>query len=721
MKAGVARLALLLALLATTCAWAGARETAVILADPADPYHALAREIAAKEGLPLVDSLDDALAREPVFLLWVVSPDRLSDEALVEFGQAMLRRESAVSTGIITGRTPEQARALWHRAAEARGERMVAANAANPAGHIEAGIVASDGDRQPLTKTGFLQSLARADYFTYTGHGSQSALYLQEGVAVRASDLPALGPVVVATGSCNTFRPWEQDSIALAFVDRGAAAYAGFAYSPNEGYLLGEFEGLPLRYTWPEFPIGHAVQAQNRGTLAGFAAFPYYFLLGDPRLALHSEAPYRLAEDRTAGSERILRYAGAPEGVIPVRLPGGARYSFVEIEGVTASWQDEPFYNDRLQMVDIGLDKFLLFEHPGGDFVLHLRTRPSWAWVAGDVLLDSLDNTLLYLQDHGGALIMIVAGGLALLLVLFLVLRGSKRVGFRSLALAALLGLVAAVLHVLYALARLDAVTITAKNVAFGALSPASTFLLVTSGAFFYLRARSWWGRAVGLAVATLPALAPAVLLFPILAVADELLIGGRLGTGLWNTHMAWQPLISVPMLGLALAAGLVLLRPAAGGEAAASNGVARQTGEAGAEDVSRGRAPVVMARILLGLNAVLWTVLGVVSLMRPAAAGWAGAPWVAVALMFGNAAAMAWLAWALGKPRALWYWAAVVVVAVNVLLSVTDEFGLLDLAVLLVDGVLLVLLLAARSRFLPVKAKQSDGEGMTYEKRRSF
>jgi len=81
----------------------------------------------------------------------------------------------------------------------------------------------------------------------------------------------------------------------------------------------------------------------------------------------------------------------------------------------------------------------------------------------------------------------------------------------------------------------------------------------------------------------------------------------------------------------------------------------------------------------------------------------------------------MAWLAWVLGKRRAVWYWLAVAVVAVNVLLSVTDEFGLFDLAVLLVDGVLLILLLAARKRFLPVQTHEVHREAMTDAKRRSF
>ncbi len=561
-KHRAAGLALLLVLLWATCSAAEAQETAVILADPADPYHTLAREMAAAEGLPLVESLDEALAREPVYLLWVVSPDHLSDEVLVAFGLAMRGREPAISTGIISGNSMEQARALWQRASEVRGAEVYAANSANPAGHRKAEILGPEGSRQPLTKSRFLASLAAADYLTFTGHGSQTTLYLEEGVAVRAADLPRLGPVVVATGSCNTFRLWEENSLALALVSRGAAAYAGFAYSPNEGYLLGEFEGLPLRYTWPEFPAGHAIQVQNQGTLAGFASFPYYYLLGDPRLALQAEAPYQLVEDRAEDGGRIQRYAGAPAGVVPVRVAGGARYSFVEVEGVTAGWEGQLFYNARLQMADVGPDKFLLFEHQGGDFVLRLRPEPSWLWVVGDTLLDSLDNTLLFLQDHGGAMMFLAAAGLLLLLALFWQARrgGDRAATLRRLGLAALPGLAAAALHAVYALARIDALTITSKNVGLSILFPASTFVVVTCGAFLFLHARSWRGRAFALAVGTLPALAPAVLLFAVMTVLDELVLGSRLGTGPWNNRMALQALITLPVLALPLAAGLALL-----------------------------------------------------------------------------------------------------------------------------------------------------------------
>jgi hypothetical protein len=223
--------------------------------------------------------------------------------------------------------------------------------------------------------------------------------------------------------------------------------------------------------------------------------------------------------------------------------------------------------------------------------------------------------------------------------------------------------------------------------------------------------------------VATLPAWAPAVLLLVILAVADDLLVGSRLGTGLWNCRMALQPLIALPVLGLALAAGLAWLRRAAGGGPETAGDGTRPARDTGSEGAAWPAAAVPAARVLFALNAVVWIGLGIASLVRlgSAPAGMVGVGGVVVVLMFGNAAAMAWLALVLGGRRAVWYWAAVAVVAVNALLSVADDFGLLDLAVLLLDGALLTLLLAARTRFLPEQKRKTDGEAKADERRHSF
>jgi len=98
----------------------------VALSHPDDPYYALAEEIAQSEKLRLLTSLDQALGLEPVFLLWVVSPSHLSDRILSDFGLAMRDQQAAISVGIISGSTLEQARALWQRQVSFTGRRLAA-------------------------------------------------------------------------------------------------------------------------------------------------------------------------------------------------------------------------------------------------------------------------------------------------------------------------------------------------------------------------------------------------------------------------------------------------------------------------------------------------------------------------------------------------------------------------------------------------------------------
>jgi hypothetical protein len=518
---------------------------AVILASPDDAYYALAEEIAQHEALLVVHSLDEAVARGPTFLLWVVSPSRLSEQALIELGLAVHDRQQVISTGIISGSTLEQAQQLWRRASQTKGQRVYAVNAANPTAHILEGQISTfDGGQytsQPLTKANLTHALQNADHLTFTGHGGNGYWRLDEDVKLVAADIPDLPPVVISSGGCQTFRIWTGDSIARRFTDQGAAAYAGFAYSPNEGYLIGEFDGLPFRYTWPDFPIGHVVQVQSHGALQGYAHFPFYYLLGDPRIALQAEPPYRVVNDYEERDVRTLTYADAPAGTIPVRIPGGARYSFIAIPGITAAGEDDPLYNSRLQMVDIGNDKYVLFIHKGGDFELRLRARPPWYWRSVDLLTDSLDHTLVYIQQAGGGdVASVVFAGVALTLTAWLL--RSRKGATRALIPAALTGPGFAALHGLYQVARLDHVTITSKPVEFTLLSLVGTFLLTGCSTFLFLNARSRLARGIALLVTTFPAWSAAGFGLAVIAYGN-LHSRARLGTDVWNYTLGLMPL----------------------------------------------------------------------------------------------------------------------------------------------------------------------------------
>lgn len=68
---------------------------------------------------------------------------------------------------------------------------------------------------------------------------------------------------------------------------------------------------------------------------------------------------------------------------------------------------------------------------------------------------------------------------------------------------------------------------------------------------------------------------------------------------------------------------------------------------------------------------------------------------------MLGNAAMMLFSGIMLGKRQAWTYYFVIFVLAVNVILTFTDQFGTFDLITLLIDLVLLVILLSIRKPYL--------------------
>lgn len=82
----------------------------------------------------------------------------------------------------------------------------------------------------------------------------------------------------------------------------------------------------------------------------------------------------------------------------------------------------------------------------------------------------------------------------------------------------------------------------------------------------------------------------------------------------------------------------------------------------------------------------------------------------IIAALMLGNAAAMWVSGYGLGKNRKIFYYFGIVVLFVNLVLTVTDQVGLIDWITLVIDLVLAGLFLATRKSYLhpPVGYYQS-------------
>ncbi len=70
--------------------------------------------------------------------------------------------------------------------------------------------------------------------------------------------------------------------------------------------------------------------------------------------------------------------------------------------------------------------------------------------------------------------------------------------------------------------------------------------------------------------------------------------------------------------------------------------------------------------------------------------------------LMFGDAAAMLICAFQLHRKKRPIYWFAVIVLALNIVLTIFDQFGFIDLLFLLLNLLTLIILFSTRKEFNP-------------------
>ena len=109
-------------------------------------------------------------------------------------------------------------------------------------------------------------------------------------------------------------------------------------------------------------------------------------------------------------------------------------------------------------------------------------------------------------------------------------------------------------------------------------------------------------------------------------------------------------------------------------------------------------------ARWLFVTLGIIWLVFGVWSISRIMTES-SGQPdalfWVVAILMFVNALLLIWIGWGIGRGNNLYYYFGLLILAGNIFLTFTDEFGLFDLLTLIINIALLLMLIAARSKFL--------------------
>jgi hypothetical protein len=164
--------------------------------------------------------------------------------------------------------------------------------------------------------------------------------------------------------------------------------------------------------------------------------------------------------------------------------------------------QGDLFYNARIQMSDIGADKYLLFQHTGGDFAVRLYRRPPWYWPVVRTVTDAFDHVRAIHHAQGSQGLGWVASALLLVVVAWVYLRNKPRLS-RSLPAAIGAGLLLTALRSGHALGRqayltaLYAQWLRTMDEGFeiSVSFTITSFLMASGGTWLYLNARSRWAR----------------------------------------------------------------------------------------------------------------------------------------------------------------------------------------------------------------------------------
>jgi hypothetical protein len=189
-------------------------------------------------------------------------------------------------------------------------------------------------------------------------------------------------------------------------------------------------------------------------------------------------------------------------------------------------------------MVDIRADKFILVQHPGGVLRLRLQKHIPWHWLLTDILLDSLDHTLIFSQQSGGAVITLGFSALPIAWILWQGLK--KRLNRQSFRLVFLIASSAVLFEAVYIVLRLDRLTIISKPVAFNPLNLAAVLICTACGALLYLQARTWRGKGLGILVMTFNTGSPMLMGLLIPAAYNWLFFSPEFDTPLYNLSLGW-------------------------------------------------------------------------------------------------------------------------------------------------------------------------------------
>lgn len=454
-------------------------EETILVSAHSDPYFSLAQQIAQEENLKIVEEFTDALQLNPKFIILVASPSNLSIEKLASIGNTYKNQDYYPALGIISGSTLNAAIQLWDRRNLAQsGNNFIGGDVEILQLIYDPTILdISDGANTKivLTQDSLIEKLKQADYFYWTRHSGGRTWYWNDGSEnwgendeLLSEEIPQLKPVVIYSPTCSVFRPWLEDSIAIGFIDKGAAAFLGFTNSPHTTAFSKYGLFVPGLTSWEEFPLGLVAQIQNKTSTKIIYNSPQFFMFGDPRIHLSQNQPYQIVSDQIVknGKRVIVGYSDQND-ILAIKIDNAANYSFLSIKGLTSLSENDIFYNSKVQTLDLGADKYLLVLLKGGSFQIELSPDTPFGWVPADALIDALDYSWVALWVNvyadSNPYVYAVSIPIFISILLFKILKQKRSIKkYQKLLLIAFL---LALFRLAYYFLRLDRYTVSANLV----------------------------------------------------------------------------------------------------------------------------------------------------------------------------------------------------------------------------------------------------------------
>ena len=112
------------------------------------------------------------------------------------------------------------------------------------------------------------------------------------------------------------------------------------------------------------------------------------------------------------------------------------------------------------------------------------------------------------------------------------------------------------------------------------------------------------------------------------------------------------------------------------------------------------------LTRAMFFINALTWLIFGVLSLILAIETG-TPTRWVITLLMVANAGGLFWFGVMIASGRNRIFFLAFLYVSLNIVLTITDQFGWIDALILLLNLCLLGMLFVTRMRFDKVEGSR--------------